>query len=1573
LPHERKLQRITSFTPTSGSIGTTVTITGTNFDLVPANNTVSFNGTIASTPTAVTPTSLTVVVPIGATTGSISVTTPGGTAMSATNFSVITLSSVSYAPKVDYTVGTTPREVAVGDLNNDGNLDIVSSNYGANSISVLMGVGTGCFSLAQSFPAATNAHGLALADVNRDGILDVITTKGSTNSSSLSVLLGTGSGFLPKVDYQTSALPRTPNHMSVYDINQDSWPDLLTANNDPTGSFSILLNNGDGTFSVGVDYPSVNGPTYHVAAADINGDSHPDIAIASFGGTASVYLNDGLGGFPSETTYTSRNGSHFVALKDLNGDSRPEMIIANAVDNSMSVFLNDGVGSFSVPTIYPTGLTPVSFAVDDMNNDGNFDLVIGNAASNTVSVFPGDGNGFFGGSQNFATANGPYSVKTGDFDEDGTIDIVSANLSSNSVSVLLTSGNTCVPAITSFTPGSGPVGTTVTITGTNFSATPANNIVYFGATRASVMGATATQLTVTVPVGATYQPITVQVAGLTGYSAKPFVVTFAGGGNISACSFAPQVDLYTIGSTETGVIGTLVDLDGDGKIDIVMGNNLGNYISVLKNISSPGSLGSSSFATRLDLATGTPAGGTPAPGPVEVYHGDLDGDGKPDLAVTNYTNGYISVFRNTSTLGTISFASRVDFPSGSFVGGGEIYDIDGDGKLDIVFVPFFEGVAVLRNTSTIGVIDGSSFAPRVAFDVGPNPFPFAIGDLDGDGKPEISVANAAGTNTMSIIRNLSTPGSVSFAPKVAFPTDGAVTVSIGDIDGDGKLDLVTNFTSLTVYRNNSTIGSLSFSSTVFGTGVTQYTSALDDLDGDGKIDVVTANYVNNTLSIFKNTSTPGAVSFAIQNNFPANLRPYDMNIGDMDGDGKNDLLTTTYSLSIYRNVIGEISPPTITSFTPASGAIGSTVTITGTNFSTPFSNTVKFNGVTANITASTATTITVDVPAGATTGLIELTIGCNTITSASNFTICSPPAPPSVTNSSGCENTSVALSASGAIGTQEYRWYDVSSGGTSLLSTANFTTPTLSTTTDYYVSIIEPAVSCESARTIVTATINTAPAKPTITSTGPLNFCAGGNITLDAPVGFSSYLWSDGDTNQSRIVATSLTLTLTVTNVSGCQSIDSDPITTNVFALPAKPTITGATSFCTGGSVLLSAPLSSSYLWSDGDTNQTRTISTAVTLTVKVTNSNGCESIDSDPVTTTEVSIPSQPGVTNNSGCSGTSIALNASGGSPGNYRWYSASTGGTAITGFTDDTFTTPSLISSTSYFVAISNGTCESTRTEVIASVLPLPAAPTVSIPASVCSGSSVTLNASGTANGNYRWYDGSTLITGEVNSTFVITNLTANKTYQAAIFDGTCESPKTSVTATIKNCTAPAIASTTATAFIESAVTIDLRTLISDPEDDLDESSLQIVGTLTSGASFTLNGFILTINYTGVPFPGTDKVTISICDQTGLCTQQQLSIELSGTITVYNAVSPNGDDKNEILYIQYIDLLPDTKNNQVFIYNRWGDEVWKTENYNNTTQVFKGLSNAGNELSSGTYYYKIVFNDGSKSKTGFLSLKK
>ena len=150
-----------------------------------------------------------------------------------------------------------------------------------------------------------------------------------------------------------------------------------------------------------------------------------------------------------------------------------------------------------------------------------------------------------------------------------------------------------VPTIASFTPASGPVGTTVTITGTNFSATPANNIVYFGATQATVSAATITQLTVTVLIGATYPPITVLTNGLLAYSSVPFVVTFIG--------MMPGID-------------------------------------------------ANSFSAKVDFTTGT--------NPYSVSIGDLDGDGKANVAVVNYTTGTVSVFRNTGSAGSISYAGN---------------------------------------------------------------------------------------------------------------------------------------------------------------------------------------------------------------------------------------------------------------------------------------------------------------------------------------------------------------------------------------------------------------------------------------------------------------------------------------------------------------------------------------------------------------------------------------------------------------------------------------------------------------------------------------------------------------------------------------------------------------------------------------------------------------------------------------------------------------------------------------------------------------------------------------------------
>lgn len=521
--------------------------------------------------------------------------------------------------------------------------------------------------------------------------------------------------------------------------------------------------------------------------------------------------------------------------------------------------------------------------------------------------------------------------------------------------------------------------------------------------------------------------------------------------------------------------------------------------------------------------------------------------------------------------------------------------------------------------------------------------------------------------------------------------------------------------------------------------------------------------------------------------------------------------------------------PAITSFAPTSGPIGTTVTISGTGFDpVAANNAVAFNGVpAASPSLASATSLTVTVPAGATTGTITVTNSNGTGASSSSFVItCTPPTPPTSNPASRCGSGTVPLIASGATGSQEYRWYDVPGGGTSLATTSSFTTPSISVNTTYYVSIFDITASCESARTPVDAFVLTPPTVPT---------------------------------------------------------------------------------------------------------------------------------------------------TTDNSGCSGTSITLTASGASPGQYRWYSVATGGLPHPTQQNDTFSTPPISSTTTFWVAINDGVCESGRQMVTATTIPLPASPSAPNPAPVCPGNTTTLTASGTTNGNYRWYDDAVLMPLEVNSTYTTPALPSNRSYGVAIFDGTCESQVTPITAVVKACSYPVITPTVSTPFLPTVIRIDLLPLLSDPEDNLDLASLEIIGGLPSGASATIEGTELVIDYTGIAFPGAEVIKLYLCDLTGLCITETLTVNLSSEIGIFNAVSPNNDGKNETFFIENIDLLPDTQENKVTIFNRWGSVVFETINYNNTTNVFKGIGNNGSELPPGTYYYSIEFSSGAPKRIGFISLRK
>jgi hypothetical protein len=572
--------------------------------------------------------------------------------------------------------------------------------------------------------------------------------------------------------------------------------------------------------------------------------------------------------------------------------------------------------------------------------------------------------------------SGPFtgSYFNGLMDE---ISIYNRALSSNEVASIYDAGSNgkCVnvlppvPVITGFSPISGPMSISVTISGTNFSPVLSNNIVYFGAVRAVVTAASVTNLVVTVPAGATYAPITETVGGLVACADTAFEPTFLGdGSNISPSSFAPRVDLAGGSGSYLTVI---ADLDGDGKPDLVVANGYDNNISLFRNISTNGPLTINSFAPRVDLPSiGGGVGG--------FTLADVDGDGKLDLVVSAYSDNQVLVYRNISTVGTLtadSFAAPVAFNVGNYPVAVRVRDLDGDGRPDIACVNYGDNtISILKNIGTAGSLTTNSFAAQVVFATGPHPFDLVIADLDGDGKPDLAQVNYT-PSFLSVFRNVSVQGVIdtnSFAARVDFPASGeGDSIIAGDVDGDGKVDLVAGWaggSAIAVYRNLSNPGLLdtnSFAPEVdFPVPGWTRSVGLGDLNGDGKPDISLTCEVDSYMCVYQNLSTPGSftnTSLAGRVDYGAGWNPHGVAIGDLDGDGRPDVVfgnTYDNTISIYQNVVPFGNAPPFITIQPtdqtvvAGGTASFGVTASGMS---PLSYQWNFNGT--NILGATNTTL----------------------------------------------------------------------------------------------------------------------------------------------------------------------------------------------------------------------------------------------------------------------------------------------------------------------------------------------------------------------------------------------------------------------------------------------------------------------------------------------------------------------------------------------------------------------------------------------------------------------------------------
>ena len=490
------------------------------------------------------------------------------------------------------------------------------------------------------------------------------------------------------------------------------------------------------------------------------------------------------------------------------------------------------------------------------------------------------------------------------------------------------------PAIYNFSPAAATNGAVVAIVGTNFSPTAASNIVYFGAVQASVLSASANSLTVTVPPGATFAPITVTVGGLVAYSVAPFEPTFSGNGEvINSSTFAPGANINNV-STPYAVV--IADLDGDGKPDLVVANVEGNSFSIFQNIGSSNSLNAASFAAPLVFPVGS---GSDDPTGVTVA--DVDGDGKPDILVADHNNNFIAIFRNIASGGTLttnSFAPPVFFTVAADPYRIVVRDLDGDGRADVISVNYSSGtISILRNTGASGSITTNSFAPHVDLVLAGNSSFVAVGDLDGDGKPDLAVADSSGF--ISLFQNHCTPGNISagtFAARVDLPAqNGSENVVIGDLDGDGRPELIATAylpQTMSVYRNLSTPGLLttnSFAAPVdYGLAGRGHTIALSDISGDGKLDIAEVTELSSELSLFQNIGVGNFTntSLAARVDFAAGYNAWGVAVGDLDGDGRPDAVFGNQydnTITIYKNQspFGTPPPPPVTCTPPPAGVV----------------------------------------------------------------------------------------------------------------------------------------------------------------------------------------------------------------------------------------------------------------------------------------------------------------------------------------------------------------------------------------------------------------------------------------------------------------------------------------------------------------------------------------------------------------------------------------------------------------------------------------------------------------------------
>ncbi len=910
----------------------------------------------------------------------------------------------TFQSAVSVTVGSSPDGLAIADLDGQHGNDLVVSNYGGNNVSVLLNKGGGSFATAVNYTVGSNPAGLAIADLNGDGKLDIAVANYISNTVSVLPGNGDGT-FGGAVNFNVGSRPyalvaanlNADNKLDLAVANYSSSNVSVLVNQGTPGAAIA-----SGTFAAAVNYNSGGSNPYSLVAADFNGDGKLDLAVANSGNNkVSVLLGNGDGTFQAATAWTLSGSAYPYSLTagDFNGDGITDLVTANNNASNVSVLLGNAVkllpvdGTTGLESGYAQGSLTTSTDVDYYSWTGNagdnvyvavevpgnpsssgLEYQIEDAGGNVLTTFFGNSLGQGQSSPVTLAYTGTYLVKVSPYYNytgpyrfrvteavppvqvattfDGSVN------SANTPTLANTSPGNLTAQVAGYIGqndpngeyynlGSVPAGTALNLTlsqpatsmlggvlnvynssGVNLTnnVTPGNSLIYTVPSGQS--GTYYANVTSVVPqsVGILAQYLlSIDVANITppqitantlpaqGTTSRSlinsFTLTFSEGmnaasvnstanyslhdshGNVYAVSLSPN---YTSGLTANYTLtnGSLPSGNYTFTVSSAVTDRTGNALpaytlSFTVFIASPGT--ATAIVTPTSVGDGTvsvfnsyPIGGS---SPQYVVSAALRGAGHPlDVVTANSGSGTISVLLGN---GDGSFQAPVTYTVGSSPVAVAIGDLNGDGIPDIAVAN--------QSSNTVSILYGNgdgTFQSAVSVTVGSSPDGLAIADLDGQHGNDLVVSNYGGNN-VSVLLN---KGGGSFATAVNYTVgSNPAGLAIADLNGDGKLDIaVANYISNTVSvlpgNGDGTFGG----AVNFNVGSRPYTLVAANLNADNKLDLAVANYSSSNVSVLVNQGTPGAAiasgTFAAAVNYNSGgSNPYSLVAADFNGDGKLDL------------------------------------------------------------------------------------------------------------------------------------------------------------------------------------------------------------------------------------------------------------------------------------------------------------------------------------------------------------------------------------------------------------------------------------------------------------------------------------------------------------------------------------------------------------------------------------------------------------------------------------------------------------------------------------------------------------